>query len=326
MVDLKREDWLAILTSRRLICLLLSLIASSAHAISLQNSGNPVLSEGARYASSGVTAYPPFQIPATGELYELEIGSEESLDSPIEVFFESPGSISLAVGLLVSGPPGMVGVLDSFLLPKGVSSYHEAIAQEVRAEPAMIQMVNRVAVAQSNQFIMPTHLQGQRMSLLYHLHKDACLPRRLSRYVSRLTLWLSEVDREHVAQGFRLQVAVKEFPYPRSRAATMKPEADGMYRGEPILLMSSIQQYGGEFVRMIKRRRGRVRTRRVLPVVKYVYYRGYGLSLARLGRMLRGGKATFELSNGSYVYGVCFDLVRRRQSKNGYPIATERSA
>jgi hypothetical protein len=58
-----------------------------------------------------------------------------------------------------------------------------------------------------------------------------------------------------------------------------------------------------------------------IPIVKYVGYKGYGLSLARIKGLLNGGKATFELSNGGDIYGVCFSLARKRQVRNGYPMS-----
>jgi hypothetical protein len=91
-----------------------------------------------------------------------------------------------------------------------------------------------------------------------------------------------------------------------------------MYKGEPILLMSTMA-YGGEYVSIVKWAKGKIASIKEIPVVKYVSYRGYNLSLARLNGTLSGGKVTYELSDGGLTYGVCLAAERRRQYANGYP-------
>ena len=157
-----------------------------------------------------------------------------------------------------------------------------------------------------------------KFEFLYHMHKDACLPSKSTQYLSRLFINVSGVSQAELDKGIVIRVGIKELPYSGSRAASIKPAADGKYRGEPILLMSSVG-YGNEYVNVVKRKSHVVRSRKRIPVVKYVSYKGYSLSLSRLRGMLRGGQATFELSNGGYIYGVCFKLVRKRQVTNGYP-------
>jgi hypothetical protein len=117
-----------------------------------------------------------------------------------------------------------------------------------------------------------------------------------------------------------VSVALQEFPFKRDQAASIKPSSDGKYRGEPILLMQTIA-YGSEYVNIRQyAKSGKLRSARRIPIIKYVGYRGLSLSLARLRGLLNGGKATFELTNGSDIYGVCFSLARRRQVRNGYPM------
>lgn len=264
-------------------------------------------------------ALEPFEIPATGELYEIALGASDSPATPIEVYFISPGSVSVAVGLVVEGPPGTQAIVDSIQLPSGVSSYAEALGRGGASEPSTLAGLTDAKGRQTDRFIIDPTGGGGRVQLVYHLHKNACLPDRSTRYVSRIVFSLNEVASQHFANGFKLRAAVKEYRYSGSGVASIKPVAEGKYRGEPILLMGTIQ-YGGEYVNVIRRAGQRVRSRRRLPVVKYVYHRGHSLSLARLRGLLNGGNATFELSNGGYIYGVCFNLTRRRQTVNNYPL------
>ncbi len=261
----------------------------------------------------------PFEIPATGDLYEVNLGSADAPSSPLEVYFISSGNVSLAVGLVVEGPPGTQAILDSISLSSGISSYAEAQRRGVMSEPATLTSANDSKGRETDRFIIDPKGAGGRVQVFYHLHKDACQPEQKSRYVSRVTFLLDQIPAQYFSDGFTLKVAVKEFPYTGSDVASIKPISEGKYRGEPILLMGSIQ-YGNEYVNLIRRTGQRVRSRQRLPVVKYVYHRGHSLSLARLRGVLNGGKATFELSNGGYIYGVCFSLVRRRQTANNYPL------
>jgi hypothetical protein len=268
--------------------------------------------------SPSVSALEALQIPASGEIYEVSLNSADLQGAPIEVYFISSGSVSSAVGLLVEGPPGLLVVVDSIYLPPGVASYQDALRYGVASEPATLRGVAELDASDTDRFLIDPSGTGGRVELLYHLHKDACLSDRTARYISRISFRPDQVPAENLSNGFTIRVGVKEFPYSGSQVASIKPVAEGRYRGEPILLMAAIQ-YGAEYVNIIKRNGIRVRSRKKLPVVKSVYYRGYALSLARLSGVLNGGKATFEISNGRYIYGVCFSLNRRRQRVNGYP-------
>jgi hypothetical protein len=158
------------------------------------------------------------------------------------------------------------------------------------------------------------------MSFLYHSQKDACAPERTEVFHTGVWFDLSGISPDLRATGFTIRLAMREHQFQGARVASIKPASDGKYRGEPILLMGAVQ-YGGEYVNVVRRSRAGVRSTRRIPVVKYVSYKGYTLSLARLRNVLRGGRATFELTNGGLIYGVCFELRRRRQVANGYPLS-----
>lgn len=259
---------------------------------------------------------PPYKIDADGSQYEVVLGAPQKGMSKVSVYFESKGNVSNAVFVRVGGPAGTRGrirgarVLDS-------SQSEQEVLQTLSAADSY--KVFGSDLKEYDEFEIADALAGNASEVLYHLQKDACQPRKLSRYLSEINLDLSAIDQEEFDRGFTIKVAVLEIPFPGATLASIKPSSDGKFRGEPILLMGSIG-YGGEYVKIIRRRKNRVVSQRTIPVVKYVGYRGKTLSLARLRGLLRGGKATFELTGGGYVYGVCFELSRRRQVANGYTL------
>jgi hypothetical protein len=265
-------------------------------------------------------AAPYQEILGDGSEYTLSFDATSSRTEPVSVFFVSPGAVSLAVEVGLEGPPGLAGTLQTSILrgPAGT-----AISQmddpKFPWESTKLIAAGAKGRREYDSFMVDPATAGGMISFLYHLHKDACLGTQSVRYVSRLVFNVSSVPESFFAQGFTIRVAMREYRFPGSQAASIKPASEGKYRGEPILLMSSVQ-YGSEYVNIIQRSKGKVVARRRIPIVKYVSHRGQSLSLARLRGMLRGGKATFELSNGGAIYGVCFDLTRRRQFANGYKL------
>lgn len=149
------------------------------------------------------------------------------------------------------------------------------------------------------------------------LHVNSCAK---SSYLVGVRLDLTAVTDAAFTQGFEVAVAAKPRKHRGEDASTIKPYAEGLYAGEPILLMSSLGSYGAsEKVNLVQWKKNKPGKIKKLPVVKYVYYRGLYLALARLRGLLKGGKATFELTNGDVAYSVCFKLAQTRQRANGYP-------
>jgi hypothetical protein len=259
------------------------------------------------------------QIVADGTEAEFSFTSAYSASEPFAVYFTSPGIVSLAVEVGVDGPPGLAGKVEGALLGKGAWDDMSIDRASLRWEEYKIIAQGAKGRKEYASFVIDPSSDGGAISFIYHLHKDACLSREDVVYGSRLVLDLSAIPQAQFEKGFTIRVALREYNYPGSQVASIKPASDGKYRGEPILLMGTMQ-YGGEYVNIIRRSNGRVRSRRRIPVVKYVSHRGQALSLARLQGVLRGGRATFELSNGGAIYGVCFSLERRRQFANGYKL------
>jgi hypothetical protein len=151
------------------------------------------------------------------------------------------------------------------------------------------------------------------------ISKNAC-DRSMKRYVVALKVDLSKVDRSKFPNGIAVRVKMMERRYSGKTGASIKPVSDGKFAPQPLLLMSSVGRWGAkESVQMVQWRKGKPGRAVSLRVEDYVYYKGFVLSRIVAGKVLRGGQATFEATNGTQSYGVCFDLVRRRQRVNGYP-------
>ncbi len=256
-------------------------------------------------------------VQADGSEYTFSFDANSSKSELFAVYFVSPGVVSLPVGVGVEGPPGLKGYAEGVYVGGSDSIGPDGVSGLTRWDSYKLIAQGASGRSEYASFVIDPSSGGGVISFAYHLQKDACLARTGGRYVSRIVLDLSAVPDDLFEKGFSLRVALREYPYAGAQVASIKPASDGKYRGEPILLMATMQ-YGGEYVNIIRRSNGKIRSRRRIPVVKYVSHRGQALSLARLQGVLRGGKATFELSNGGSVYGVCFDLVRRRQFANGY--------
>jgi hypothetical protein len=262
-----------------------------------------------------------FQVTADGTEYSLTVGPEQIADPEVSLLFLSPGSETIAVMVGIEGPPGLRGEVDGAKLPPGIAVSTEPLASSKLRESYLIRKA--VGAKEAKRFEIEAGGSQTVVQFHYHLQKDACASDRSTQYLSRVLLDFRGVSPERFAQGVTIRFAIQEYRYQGSRIASIKPASDGKYRGEPILLMGTMQ-YGGEYVNIIQRGKRGIRLRRRVPVVKYVFHRGHTLSLARLRGVLRGvlrgGRATLELSNGGAVYSVCFALERRRQIANGYPL------
>lgn len=258
-----------------------------------------------------------FEVRADGTEYSLTVGVEQIADPQISLLFLSPGSETTAVMVGIDGPPGLQGEVDGVLIQQGAVVSTKPFATSMLRESYSVRTA--VGTKGVKRFRIEPDSDARVIQFLYHLHKDSCKPTTSAQYLARVLLDFSKVSPELLSQGITLRFAIKEYRYQGSQVASIKPASDGKYRGEPILLMGTMQ-YGGEYVNIIQRGKRGVRSRRRIPVVKYVFHRGHTLSLARLRGVLRGGRATFELSNGGAVYSVCFSLERRRQVANGYPL------
>lgn len=261
-----------------------------------------------------------FRIAPDASDHEVSVSPSESLLGPFAVYFDSAGVSSVAVKVGIEGPTGLQGTAFGIRDTTGPGELVGPIAPFDVHHQMRIYEASGSSTKEYDSFAIAGEAQSGIVHFLYHLQKDACAAERHSRY--RTGIWFdpSGVDPELLTKGLSVRVAIREQPFTGARVASIKPTAEGKYRGEPLLLMGSIQ-LGGEYVNLVMRSREGKRRERRMPVVKYVWHRGYALSLARLRGLLRGrGRATFELTNGREIYGVCFELLRRRQVVNGYPL------
>lgn len=154
-------------------------------------------------------------------------------------------------------------------------------------------------------------------STLYGLvHKNACAAKS-TKYLVRIKVDLSKVESPTPAT-VSLALTASLHKFSGSKAATIKPKSDGRFAPEPILLMNYLGTMCGQKLSLVKWRGNQLR--RVLPLRlgDLIFYKNWILTRSPIGSVLTGGKGTFELYTTHAGYGVCFDLVRRRQKANGY--------
>ncbi len=260
-----------------------------------------------------------FRIPPDASDYEIAVSPNGPRIGPFAVYFESAGLSSVAVEVGIEGPTGLRGAPFGVQGPAGQGEFAEYIVPFDLHDRMNIYEAGPPGTSRYDSFAINGETPRGLIRFLYQLQKDACAVERDAMYLTGVWFEPSGVAAELLQKGFSVHIAMRERPFEGARVASINPTAEGKYRGEPILLMGSMQ-YGGEHVNLVRRSREGARTVRRLPVVKYVWHRGYSLSLARLRGVLRGGRATFELTNGGEIYGVCFELRRRRQVVNGYPL------
>jgi hypothetical protein len=263
-----------------------------------------------------------YHVVANGNEYSIPVDGHALDDSSVSLLFVSEGKFTNAVDVVIEGPAGLQGVVEGGKIVDSSSAKQEPWPI-VRAKEVYPIRAARSA-REFERFLIDPESAGGIVYFSFLLHKDACDRERAPQYASWLRLDFGQVKPHVLSQGIVLKVTLVERSFAGSRVASIKPAADGKYRGEPILLMESLD-YAREYVQVIQRsHRGHksgAQFRKKLSIAKYVYYRGHTLALARLRGILRGGKATFELTNGATVHSACFDLVRRRQVAHGYPIS-----
>jgi hypothetical protein len=265
-------------------------------------------------ASAQTDTIAPYEIVPDGREYTINLGANERNVREISVYFVSTGNISSAVEIKVAAPVGVKGSARFGYL--GDQDPQIALASSPLIQAAKIRNSQR---KENPTFPIIEESNGYGSAYVwYHLEKDACSGNKSSKYITQVKLDLSGINPSLYDGVFSITVALKEYKFTGAKVASIKPSSDGKYKGEPILLMGSID-YGNEYVNIVGWKGNKIASNRRIPVVKYVGYKGYSLSLARLKGYLNGGKFTFELSNGGDVYGVCFSAVRRRQVTNGYP-------
>jgi hypothetical protein len=258
----------------------------------------------------------PYEVVPDGREYGIRMGTNERSLKAISVYFVSTGNVSNKVEVAVQGPASIVGTARAGFL--GGQGAAQALSISTAVQSVLVRSYEKKKGMSSFSPVSYGYSDAY-ANVSFHIQKDACAP-ATSKYVAQVKLDLSGIDPALYDQGFTISIAVKESPFKGKKVASIKPSSDGKYYGEPILLMETVG-WGGEYVNKVTWKGGRIVATKRLPIVKYVSYRGYGLSLARIKGILNGGKHTFELSSSGSdeVYGVCLKAVRARQRINGYP-------
>ena len=148
--------------------------------------------------------------------------------------------------------------------------------------------------------------------------KDMCSTRKTDRYLVRIEVDFKKVDPASAPDGVMVFSSVMESRYQGSRSASLKPKSDGRYAPKPIVLMDYMRKMCGNRVVISKWKDGK--PKKLADHASYGFIRRNGSLFTRtlVDGGLKGGKGVFDLYDGSNAYGVCFELVAKRQNKNGY--------
>ncbi|RIL07786.1 MAG: hypothetical protein DCC75_09735 [Proteobacteria bacterium] len=166
---------------------------------------------------------------------------------------------------------------------------------------------------------LPAEIPGSSVRAFGFLQKDTCnRQKRNARYLVRMRVELGGVSPEALASGFQVQAGFHAKPYKGGMRASIKPLGEGKYR-QPLILMESVGGWGEEWVNLVTWAGGKIRSLVKVRKADNVYYRGMILARVPAGGVLRGGRKTFEMTNGTSVYSVCFNASPVRQRANGYP-------
>jgi len=148
------------------------------------------------------------------------------------------------------------------------------------------------------------------------IHKNACASRN-TKYLVRFEIDLTKVEAPTQTTA-DVAISANAFKFSGSKAATIKPESDGRYAPQPILLMAYLDTMCGQNLSLVRWKGNSIQKITPLKLGDLVFYRNWILTRSPIGRALTGGKGTFELSTSHAAYGVCFALAKRRQWANGF--------
>lgn len=149
--------------------------------------------------------------------------------------------------------------------------------------------------------------------------KDSCTPAKRSKYILMYTVDLSSVNWAEYPGGLSLRVSLREKKLARGRESALKPESEGRYAPRPIIMMNWLSETCGNKITITKWSRNKPQSITPLQIYGLLSYKNLVINLALVDGALSGGKGTAELFTRTKAYGVCFDLVRRRQNKNDWP-------
>jgi len=150
------------------------------------------------------------------------------------------------------------------------------------------------------------------------LRKDAC-GARTSKYLIRITLNFSGVHAATSHAGVATNFRFKEYKKTSELQASVKPVSEGRYAPRPLMMMNWLGSACGNTMSLTKWNKNMPGKAANLPIYSFLIYKDMILGLSVADKVLKGGKGTFDLTNSLSGYGVCMDLVRKRQKVNGYP-------
>ena len=150
------------------------------------------------------------------------------------------------------------------------------------------------------------------------MQKNACLGASTYTYIYRIEMQLTG-DAQALANGAKLAASLKLSSYGGDKRATLKI-SDGKKFPGAILLAAVIGYAPQDNVELLNFRGSALQGRSSLTRGDVMYYQGGAYWRKSVGAYMRGGRATFQVSNaGTQGYNFCARLsVPPRQNFNGY--------
>lgn len=148
------------------------------------------------------------------------------------------------------------------------------------------------------------------------LQKNACAGSK-TRYLIAIDIDLSRVSKID-SSSVQVSLQANEYFFSGEKAASIKPKSDGKFAPKPILLMSFLGSLCGQKLAVTRWQQNKPRSFSSIKLGDLVPYKGRILTRTPVGHVLKGGQGSFELYSTRAAYGVCFDLVPKRQRANGY--------
>lgn len=258
-------------------------------------------------------------INSKGTILGLPLGAGELARVDKVVFWtQIRGNVSSPLLFEARVPPGAITKLfgmrlktrkaSAELLTKGRQSWY--VLKEGQRENVTL---NSVTTTTST--VAPTTTNV--VSGFTLLHQDACGSRRDS-YVVLIEVDITRLTPDQRANPLLVGGGIKMIKYKGSKAAALKPVSDGRFAPQPIMLMTTTGAINREDLLLASWTSNRLRKIQSVGVDDYVFARGKMLTRSVISKYLKGGKGVFDLFGPNGGYGVCFDLQRRRQERNGY--------
>ena len=90
---------------------------------------------------------------------------------------------------------------------------------------------------------------------------------------------------------------------------------NGMYAGRWILLIAQIQK-NKDRINAVKWKGNKIKSTTNIRIGNFGKYRNFPATRSQIGALLKGGKATIEVTNGYQALSICFAMKKKVQEVN----------